>query len=181
MRYAKINLLDIANGEGIRVSLFVSGCRFGCPECFNKEAQNFSYGKEYTEETEKLILKRLADERIDGLSLLGGDPLCQDSEGLKQLIHLCQETHKLNKTIWLWSGYIWEEIEASYEYSKSAAELEYLHLQQLLLKCCDVMVDGRFINNQKDLSLAWRGSRNQRVINIPETIKTSSIVVVDTE
>ena len=110
MKYASIKKMDISNGEGIRVSLFVSGCNFHCPGCFNEEVQSFDYGKNYTQATEDLILKEVSKPHIKGLSLLGGDPLWQDMDGLKQLRQLVQKVHDLDKTVWIWSGFTWEEL-----------------------------------------------------------------------
>lgn len=173
MRYAKIKHYDIANGEGIRISLFVSGCRFHCKDCFNEEAQDFNYGEEYTKETEEQILKLLESPRFDGLSLLGGDPLWQNEEGLKELISLVQKTHTLKKDIWIWSGFTWEEIMGT----EDSEEID--SLRKKLISSCDVFVDGRFEIEKKDLRLKWRGSSNQRVINVQETLRSGKMVLVE--
>lgn len=152
MKYAKINLFDIANGEGIRVSLFVTGCKFHCEGCFNQEAQDFSYGKDFTSESAEIILNRLKDKRFDGLTLIGGDPLWQTTKDIKTLINLCKEVHKLNKNVWIWSGFTWEDIFNSDE--------EEYKVRQELISNCDVFIDGLFEEDKKDLSLAWRGSSN---------------------
>ena len=170
MKYAKINLFDIANGEGIRVSLFVTGCKFHCKGCFNQEAQDFTYGKEFTSESVELILNRLKDERFDGLTLIGGDPLWQTTNDIKTLINLCKEVHKLNKNIWIWSGFTWEDIFNS-------NEDEYKTRQELISNC-DVFIDGLFEEDKKDLSLAWRGSSNQRIINVKESLKENSVITM---
>lgn len=163
MKYASIKKMDISNGEGIRVSLFVSGCNFHCPGCFNEEVQSFDYGKNYTQATEDLILKEVSKPHIKGLSLLGGDPLWQDMDGLKQLRQLVQKVHNLDKTVWIWSGFTWENLLDGSGLSEEANE-------RILLVCdCDVFVDGLFEYDKKDLSLAWRGSRNQRVIDMNKT------------
>ena len=163
MKYASIKKMDISNGEGIRVSLFVSGCNFHCPGCFNEEVQSFDYGKNYTQATEDLILKEVSKPHIKGLSLLGGDPLWQDMDGLKQLRQLVQKVHDLGKTIWIWSGFTYENLLDGSGLSEEANE-------RILLVCeCDVFVDGVFEYDKKDLSLAWRGSRNQRVIDMNKT------------
>lgn len=164
MNFAKINLFDIANGEGLRVSLFLSGCKFQCKDCFNEEAWDFNYGKKFTEDYEKLILERLAHPDFRGLSLLGGDALWQDEDGLRQLINLCQKVHSLGKDIWLWSGFTWEEVMNPVPLSKQE------ELRQELIKNCDIFVDGRFHSHEKDLSIAWRGSRNQRIINVKDKL-----------
>jgi anaerobic ribonucleoside-triphosphate reductase activating protein len=143
--------------------LFVSGCNFHCKECFNQDAQNFNYGKEYTEKIEKYILEQVNKPYIKGLSLLGGDPLWQDMDGLKQLRQLVQKVHNLGKTVWIWSGFTWENLLDGSGLSEEANE------RILLVRDCDVFVDGLFEYDKKDLSLAWRGSRNQRVIDMNKT------------
>ena len=155
--------MDISNGEGIRVSLFVSGCNFHCPGCFNEEVQSFDYGKNYTQATEDLILKEVSKPHIKGLSLLGGDPLWQDIDGLKQLRQLVQKVHDLGKTVWIWSGFTYENLLDGSGLSEEANE------RILLVRDWDVFVDGLFEYDKKDLSLAWRGSRNQRVIDMNKT------------
>lgn len=165
MKYASIKKMDISNGEGIRVSLFVSGCNFHCPGCFNEEVQSFDYGKNYIQATEDLILKEVSKPHIKGLSLLGGDPLWQDIDGLKQLRQLVQKVHDLGKTVWIWSGFTYENLLDGNGLSEEANE-------RILLVCdCDVFVDGLFEYDKKDLSLAWRGSRNQRVIDVHKTFE----------
>lgn len=163
MRYCNIIEEDCANGEGFRTTLFVSGCNFHCKECFNQDAQNFNYGKEYTEKTEKYILEQVNKPYIKGLSLLGGDPLWQDMEGLKQLRQLVQKVHDLDKTVWIWSGFTYENLLDGSGLSEEANE------RILLVRDCDVFVDGLFEYDKKDLSIAWRGSRNQRVIDMNKT------------
>lgn len=170
MKYAKINLFDIANGEGIRVSLFVTGCKFHCKGCFNQDAQDFSYGKDFTSESAELILNRLKDERFDGLTLIGGDPLWQTTKDIKTLTKLCKEVHKLNKNVWIWSGFTWEDIFSGNEEEQKA--------RQELISNCDVFIDGLFEEDKKDLSLAWRGSSNQRIINVKESLKENSVITM---
>lgn len=163
MHYSNIIEEDIANGQGVRTTLFVSGCKFHCKECFNSEAWDFNYGKEYTEETESYILEQVSKPHIKGLSLLGGDPLWQDMDGLKQLRQLVQKVHDLGKTVWIWSGFTYENLLDGSGLSEEANE------RILLIRDCDVFVDGLFEYDKKDLSLAWRGSRNQRVIDMNKT------------
>lgn len=168
MYYSNIIEDDIANGEGIRVSLFVSGCQFHCPDCFNQEAQNYTYGKEYTKETEEKILKLVERPWYAGLSILGGDPLWQDTKGLWELFDLCDEVTLRGKNTWIWSGFTWEEL---FETPDSLDKDEsYLNIsRRSLILQTDVFVDGRFEKDKKDLSLKWRGSSNQRVIDIKAT------------
>ena len=171
MNYAKINLFDIANGKGIRVSLFVSGCQFHCKDCFNQCAQDYNFGKKFTDKEEKIILNRLNDDNFKGLSLIGGDPLWQDIEGLKQLISLCEKVHKMGKDVWIWSGFTWEEV---FENTNHNEESE---CRKMLIKSSDVFIDGRFITEQKKLGKAWAGSTNQRVIDVKESLKQNNIVL----
>ena len=170
MNYAKIKHWDIANGEGIRISLFVSGCNLHCKDCFNQEAWDFKYGKTFTQETFNEIIKLISDKNIDGLSLLGGDPLCQDDEGLLTLINLCKEVHRLGKNVWLWSGYTWEEIFSNTDMTQNA------RLRQALVQECDMLIDGRFKIEQKNLNLVWRGSENQRVIDVKRSLDENKVV-----
>lgn len=162
MNYAKIRNYDIANGEGVRTSLFVSGCTNHCPGCFNPEEQDFNYGKLFTKETAAEIRRMLANPVISGLSLLGGDPLCQDYGGIHDLIELCSYTHSIGKTVWLWTGFIWESCRGS---------------QMALLTSCDVVVDGPFKMDLSDRMLKWRGSANQRVIDVPKTMQKGEVVL----
>lgn len=168
MYYSNIIEDDIANGEGIRVSLFVSGCNFHCPDCFNQEAQCFTYGKEYTKETKEKILKLIERPWCAGLSILGGDPLWQDTKGIWELFDLCDEVTLKSKNTWIWSGFTWEELfETPNSLDKDESYLS-ISRRSLILQT-DIFVDGRFEKDKKDLSLKWRGSSNQRVIDIKAT------------
>lgn len=167
MNYGRIIKYDVANGEGVRTSLFVSGCTNYCPGCFNQEAQDFNYGKLYTQDTENILLDCIKQPYISGLSILGGDPLCQDDTGLITLNFLAHKVHSLGKTVWLWTGFKWEDFNFTNNFS----------LQSLLLSACDVVVDGPFIEAEKDLSLAFRGSRNQRIIDVRETLEKGEIIL----
>lgn len=153
MKYAKIRRRDISNGPGVRVTLFVSGCTHKCPGCFNKEAQDFNYGKEFTDETVEEILEYMKDPNIVGFNLLGGEPFQQDSE---LLVYLLKEIKRqTGKSIWVWSGYTYEELMS----------IECV-FATMLLSYCDILVDGKFIESKKDLGLKYRGSSNQRVIDL---------------
>ena len=167
MNYSQLITCDTANGEGIRTSLFVSGCTNHCPGCFNQEAQDFNYGKLYTQDTENILLDCIKQPYISGLSILGGDPLCQDDMGLITLNFLTHKVHSLGKTVWLWTGFKWEDFNFTNNFS----------LQSLLLSACDVVVDGPFVEAEKDLSLAFRGSRNQRIIDVRETLGKGEIIL----
>ena len=148
--------MDITNGEGIRVSLFVSGCNFHCYNCFNKEAQDFNNGKQFTETEFNTICEWLRQPHIAGLSLLGGDPLCQDSTGFHIMNQLSLTARSLGKTVWLWTGFKWEDIWND--------ESDMRIYRQNLISLCDVVVDGQYVDSLRDLTLKWRGSSNQRVI-----------------
>lgn len=167
MNYAKIKHYDIVNGEGVRTSLFVSGCQFHCKDCFNPETWNFNYGKPYTQKTTDHILSTLKPPYIDGLSILGGDPLWQDEEGTSQLIDLVKQVKSIGKTVWIWSGFTWEQLPAL---SQS---------KQNLVQLCDVMIDGLYNNILRDLRLKWRGSSNQRVIDIQKTLNRQKVVLYE--
>lgn len=166
MNYAQIRHYDIANGLGVRTTLFVSGCRFNCKECFNKEYQNFSYGNKYDEDTKIIIKSFISEPNVDGLSILGGDPLHQDDDGIMQLIELCDFTHSIGKDVWLWSGFIWEDV------------FKEKSMKQELIKNVDVFVDGLFNKDLKDLRLKFKGSSNQRVINVKRTLEENKIITL---
>lgn len=169
MKYGRIIPFDIANGEGVRISLFVSGCYNHCPGCFNKEAQDFGYGEPYTEETENKILDRICKIYVDGLSILGGDPLCQNKEDLYTLIRLCEKVKVMGKSVWLWTGFTWEYLMQEDKNSVQRA-------QKALLKCCNVVVDGPFVESKKDLTLAFRGSSNQRIIDVEKSLTAGKVI-----
>ena len=164
MNYGNIKFYDIANGEGIRTSLFVSGCTNHCQGCFNKEAQDFNYGQLYTTETERVILEQISKPYIAGLSILGGDPLCQTAEGKLDLLSLITKARSLHKTTWLWTGFTWEEAIANV-------------MNRGIFTLCDVVVDGPFIEAQKDLTLKYCGSSNQRVIDVQQTLVQDKIIL----
>ena len=172
MNYAKIRNYDIANGEGIRTSLFVSGCTNHCQGCFNEEAQDFNYGLPYIPETEQTILKQISKPYVAGLSILGGDPLCQNNSGLTLLIELTNAVHNLGKTVWLWTGFVWEDLDHIKMNLNKA-------LIKTLLYNCDVVVDGPFKMELSDRMLKWRGSANQRVIDVQKTLRQKKIVLYE--
>ena len=149
MNYAGIKKVDIANGPGVRVSLFVSGCRNHCPGCFNPETWDFGYGELFTRKTEKEIIKALRPSWIQGLSILGGDPM--EPENQRALLPLLKRIRVMlpEKDVWLYTGYCMESVSSS-----------------PLLPYVDVVVDGPFIEAEKDAGLAFRGSRNQRIIEV---------------
>ena len=163
MNYAVIKKNDIANGPGVRVSLFVSGCRHRCPECFNREAWDFSYGAPYTDGVAAEILAAENKEHITGLSFLGGEPFERENRNtLASLARAHREAYP-QKTIWCYSGFTFEELYAD----------EGAHA---LLKEIDVLVDGRFERDKKDLSLLFRGSSNQRILDVKKSLAEGKAV-----
>ena len=171
MNVAEIKTNDIANGEGVRTSLFVSGCRHCCPDCFNYMAWDFKYGKPFTDETEKEILESMAPPWIAGLSILGGEPF--EPENQETLLKLVCDFKKQypNKTIWCYSGFTIEEITGEVP-SRAKTDIS---LQ--LLKEIDVLVDGRFEKELKNIMLKFRGSENQRVIDVQKTLQEKQIIL----
>ena len=170
MNYAAFRTHDVANGPGVRVSLFVSGCTHRCPGCFNAEAWDFSYGQEYTEELEKKILDALAPDYIKGFSLLGGEPFEPSNQAvLAGLLEKIKESYS-NKTVWCYSGY-------DFERDMLTHSLGDKDITDRMLACIDVLVDGEFVEEKKDLSIRFRGSSNQRIIDVPASIKGGSIVL----
>ena len=153
MNYASIVRADIANGEGFRVSLFVTGCLRNCPGCFNKQAQDPKFGNLFDDAAKDKIFTELKNEWCKGLSLLGGEPMSKLSDNRKQVIALCKEVKEKfpDKDIWVWSGYTMEELKDDPETAD-------------LFKYIDVLVDGPFILEKKDLSIPFRGSSNQRIL-----------------
>ena len=154
MNYVSIVKADIANGDGFRVSLFVSGCLRNCPGCFNKQAQDPAFGKLFDEEAKKKIFAELDQSWCKGLSLLGGEPMSKLSDNRSQVIALCKEVKEKypNKDIWMWSGYTMEELKECPDTKD-------------IFKYIDVLVDGPFVQEKKDLSIPFRGSSNQRILH----------------
>lgn len=170
MYYGKINTNDIANGEGVRVSLFVSGCRNHCEGCFNQETWNFKYGKPFDLETQNFIIDALSKPYIDGLTILGGEPFEKENqEALYPFILKVRELYP-NKNIWMYSGYTLDVdmVEGGKVYTKYTNQI---------LKNIDILVDGKFDIKLYNLALKFRGSSNQRIIDMKETIKNKKIVL----
>lgn len=164
MYYADYKKFDFLNGLGLRHSLFVSGCTHHCYDCFNKVAWNFTYGKLFDEKIQKQIINDLNIKNINisGLSLLGGEPF-DNAKDLSYFIIKVKEQCP-NKNIWVWSGYTYEQILQDENKLK-------------LLKLCDVLVDGKFKKELKDLTLKFRGSSNQRIIDIQESLKQNEVIL----
>ena len=167
MNIATIKYYDIANGKGVRTSVFVSGCRHHCQNCFNEVAWDFNYGEEYTKDVENKIIESLAPDYINGISILGGEPF--EVENQKDLVILLQKIKNIypKKTVWIYSGFTFEEI-------KNGSRASGLYANELL-SLCDVLVDGRFIEAQKNISLKFRGSENQRIIDVQKTLQSGSV------
>lgn len=169
MYYGTIKNFDIANGEGVRVSLFVSGCTHHCKGCFNPDTWNFWYGQPYTAETEDTIINMLSDENIDGLSLLGGEPFePMNQRELVKLLHRVR-TELPNKNIWCYTGYRYDE--DLLQESRTRCEVT-----DEMLSMIDVLVDGEFVEDLKDISLSFKGSSNQRIIDVKKSQETNQIV-----
>ena len=168
MNYANIKRTDVANGPGIRVSLFVSGCTHGCRGCFNKEAWDFHYGEEYTALVEEEILRLLAPDYIRGLSVMGGEPMePQNREAVLGLLRKVRQRYP-QKDIWCYTGYDYEKDILSWAQQQEAV--------RELLSLIDVLVDGEFVEERKNLRLAFRGSENQRILDVKQSLKAGTAV-----
>ncbi len=169
MNYCNIKKFDIADGIGVRVSLFVSGCTHHCEGCFQPETWNFDYGNLFTNDTENEIIDALSPEYIDGLTLLGGEPF--EPENQRVLLPFLKKIKEIfpRKTIWAYSGYTFEELSQD-----SRARCEFT---DEILSMLDVLVDGEFKQELKNISLKFRGSSNQRVIDVQKTLKEGKIVL----
>lgn len=169
MNYADIKRCDVANGPGVRVSLFVSGCTHHCRECFNPETWDFNYGKVFDEDAINTILKYMEPDYIKGITLLGGEPLERcNQQGLLPLLRKVDEKYP-GKNVWCFTGYDFEKDVTGYmlkEWEETEELLSYI----------DVMVDGEFMIDKKDLGLAFKGSSNQRTIMVQESLKAGSII-----
>ena len=169
MNYADIKKIDVANGEGVRVSVFVSGCNHHCKGCFNQCAWDFNYGKKFTEKEEQQIIDYMNHNYISGLSLLGGEPLePKNQEGLLPLVKKVKEKFP-NKDIWCYTGFDFEKdvVEKMAKNNETTREL---------LKYIDIIVDGKFEEDKKDLKLQFRGSSNQKIVDVKQSLQTGQIV-----
>lgn len=169
MNYGEIKFYDIADGTGVRTSLFVSGCRNCCEDCFNRETWSFSYGKPYTQETENAIIESLKPDYIAGLSILGGEPF--EKENQPEVLKLVARAKKEcpDKNVWIYSGFTFEELLGGSRASGQTAEE--------ILKLADLLVDGRFDKTKKNISLKFRGSENQRIIDLkPSLLQKKAII-----
>ena len=182
MRYASIRSLDISNGEGVGVSLFVQGCQFHCKNCFNSETWDFNGGKEWTEKTKNKFMELIDRPYIKRVSFLGGE--CLADQNLDVVLDLIKEIRISypEKTIWLYTGFQWSQIIAKIHQPTFPDEkFEHdrnIHMKrQKIISNVDVLVDGEYIDEQKDLSLKFRGSKNQRVIDVKQSLAQNKIVL----
>ncbi len=164
MNYAQIRQFDVANGVGIRSTLFVSGCHFKCKNCFNEEYWPFDYGNEYTNEVMEEYIKMGENENVTGYSLLGGEPMAQKGDMVLKTAKAIKE--RTGKSIWMWTGYLFEELNEK---------------QREILQYIDVLADGQFIEEKKDLTLLFRGSSNQRLIDVQKSLKENKVVLWEKE
>lgn len=163
MRYSKIRKMDISNGPGVRVSIFMQGCTFNCKNCFNPETHDFDKGEEFTDATIERVLALCDNENVVGLSILGGEPMHpRNIEGTTKLAKAFKEKYP-NKTIWTWTGFLFDQYLKDKEVSK------YL----------DVVVDGQYVDELHDPTLKWKGSSNQRVIDVQKSLKNGKVVLFE--
>ena len=170
MYYGNIKNYDIADGEGVRVTLFVSGCTNHCKDCFQPQTWDFHYGQEYTKDTEAEILQLLGNENIEGLTLLGGEPFePENQEELVKLLRKVRETYP-NKTVWAYTGFV-------YEKDLLAGQRKHTEYTDEILSYLKVLVDGPFVTEKMNICLYFRGSENQRVIDMAKTLQTGKVVL----
>lgn len=162
MRYNKIRKMDISNGPGVRVSIFLQGCAFKCKNCFNPETHDFNGGLEFNQDVVNKVLELANKDHIAGLSILGGEPMHpKNIEATKMLAKAFKEKYP-DKTVWVWSGFLFDNL-------KDKDALNYI----------DVLVDGQFVEQLRDPMLHWKGSSNQRVIDVQESLKNNKIILFD--
>ena len=159
MRYNKIRKMDISNGPGVRVSIFLQGCSFNCKECFNPETHDFNGGEELTKDIIDDVVKLCSNENVKGLSILGGEPMHPKNLEATEILAKTLKEKYPEKTVWVWSGYTFED------YLKKQTATKYL----------DVIVDGQYVDELRDPRLKWRGSSNQRVIDVQKSLKSDKV------
>lgn len=183
IRYASIRKLDISNGEGIGCSIFVQGCSFHCYNCFNSNTWDFYGGKEWTEEIQQEFLNLINRSYVKRISILGGEPLAE--QNLNEVLALVKKIRELfpTKKIWIYTGYKWEDIFISHVITNKSIEdykwIEEWIKRKEIISLCDVMIDGQYIDSQRDLTLKWRGSLNQMVIDIKKSLQKQQIIIWD--
>lgn len=183
MRYSSMRNLDISNGEGVGVSLFVQGCPFHCKNCFNSDTWDFNGGKEWTEETKNRFLELIDRPYIKRVSFLGGE--CLAEQNLDEVLKLVQEIRISfpEKTIWLYTGFEWNQImnikvmQPIFSCEDLENKIQNVLKRQEIIKQCDVLVDGEYIDEQKDLSLKFRGSKNQNCIDVKQSLAQNKMVL----
>lgn len=171
MNYAQVYICDTANGIGCRTSLFVSGCTHQCRDCFNRQTWPFDYGKPFTDEVQNVVIAETNHPYIDGISILGGEPMAlQNQEAVRYFLERVRRELS-DKTIWIYTGYTWEELTDGNNHR--------CHSQDTgkILEMTDVLVDGRFIAEKKDITLRFRGSSNQRIIDVPASLHLGRVVI----
>ena len=180
MRYSSIRNLDISNGEGVGVSLFVQGCPFHCKNCFNPETWDFNGGKEWTKETKNKFMELIDRPYIKRVSFLGGE--CLAEQNLDEALKLIKEIRIFypEKTIWLYTGYDFDLLKSrynEYKYTPFAANADEWLTRWEIVSNVDVLIDGEYIDEQKDLTLKWRGSNNQHVIDVQKSLAQNKVVL----
>ncbi len=177
MRYAQIRSMDISNGEGVGVSLFVQGCPFHCKNCFNSETWDFNGGKEWTEKTKNKFMELIDRPHIRRISILGGEPLAE--QNLDEVLSLIKEIRISypEKTIWLYTGYELSEIIKQEQHEKVSGIPDVWSKRWEIIKLCNIVVDGEYIDEQKDLTLKFKGSKNQRVIDVKQSLAQNKMVL----
>ena len=170
MHYGNIKNYDIADGEGVRVTLFCSGCTNRCEGCFQPETWDFCYGKEYTKETEDQLIQMLTNPNIQGLTLLGGDPFEPSNQRTLMTLLRRVKQELPTKDVWAYTGFV-------YEQDLLEGQRKHTEVTDEMLSYIDVLVDGPFVIDEKDISLYFRGSTNQRVIDMPKTLKSGNVVI----
>jgi len=182
MRYAQIRSMDISNGEGVGVSLFVQGCPFHCKNCFNSDTWDFNGGKEWTEETKNKFMELINRPYIKRVSFLGGE--CLAEQNLDEVLKLVQEIRNSypDKTIWLYTGFEWNSLmskicQPTFPDKDFERIIEIHKKRKEIISNVDVLVDGEYIDEQKDLSLKFRGSKNQRVIDVKQSLAQNKVIL----
>lgn len=187
IRYASIRSIDISNGEGVGIALFVQGCHLHCPNCFNPETWDFDGGKKWTEAVKNKFLELANRPYIERISILGGEPLAKENlDGVLDLVNKIRLS-KPKKSIWLYSGYTWDSIfdyklqtdvldDNKTFYTHAKIDLNWLKRKNII-KQCDIFIDGEYIDSQQDISLKWKGSKNQNVIDVQKSLSQNEIIL----